>query len=91
MARQLRINYPGAFCHITSRGSEGRPSRDVKQYLCYRYTSVRLKKIGEQFKISELAVSHAVSRVSKTIAKGKKSAKKIDRLINKLNHSRFKT
>jgi len=38
--------------------------------------SVHLKKIGEQFKISESAVSHAVSRVSKTIAKDKKGAKK---------------
>ncbi len=33
----------------------------------------------------------AVSRVSKTIAKDKKVRKKIDKLINKLNHSRFKT
>jgi putative transposase len=71
--------------------SEGRLSRDVKQYLWHRYTSVHLKKIGEQFKISESAVSHAVSRVSKTIAKDKKVQKKIDKLINKLNHSRFKT
>ena len=45
-----------------------------------------LKKIGEQFKISESAVSHAVSRVSKTIAKDEKVGKKIDKLINKLNH-----
>jgi len=52
---------------------------------------VHLKKIGEQFKISESAVSHAVSRVSKTIAKDEKVRKKIDKLTNKLNHSRFKT
>jgi chromosomal replication initiation ATPase DnaA len=50
-----------------------------------------LKEIGEQFKISESAVSHAVSRVSKTIAKDKKVRKKIHKLINKLKHSRFKT
>ena len=71
--------------------SEGRLSRDVKQYLWHRYTSVHLKKIGEQFKISESAVSHAVSRVSKTIAKDKKVRKRIDKLINRLNHSKFKT
>jgi len=52
---------------------------------------VHLKKIGEQFKISESAVSHAVSRVLKTIAKDKKARKKIDKLINKFKHSRFKT
>ncbi len=78
MARQLRINYPGA-------------SRDVKLYLCHRYTSVHLNKIGEQFKVSESAVSHAVSGVSKTIARDKKVRKKIDKLIKRLKHSRFKT
>ena len=35
-----------------------------------------LRRFREQFKVSESAVSHAVSRVSKTIAKDKKSAKK---------------
>ncbi|MBA7671366.1 Chromosomal replication initiator protein DnaA [subsurface metagenome] len=71
--------------------SEGRLSRDVKLYLCHRYTSVHLNKIGEQFKVSESAVSHAVSGVSKTIARDKKVRKKIDKLIKRLKHSRFKT
>jgi chromosomal replication initiation ATPase DnaA len=71
--------------------SEGMLSRDVKQYLWHRYASVHLKEIGDQFKISESAVSHAASRVSKTIAKDKKVRKIIDKLINRLNHSRFTT
>ena len=71
--------------------AEGRVSRDVKQYLCHRYTSEHLKKIGEQFKVSESAVSHAVRRASKTIAKDKKVRKKVDNLIGKLKLSRFKT
>jgi REP element-mobilizing transposase RayT len=71
--------------------SEGRLSRDVKQYLCHRYTSERLKTIGEQFSVSESAVSHAVRRVAKTIASDKKVRKKIDRIVNKLKLSRFKT
>ena len=58
-----------------------------KQYLWHRYTPVHLKEIGEQFKISESAASHAVSRDSKTIAKDKKVRKKIDQLINRLKHS----
>ena len=97
MARPLRINYPGAFYHVTSRGNErkavfkSRLSRDVKQYLCHRYTSERLKTIGEQFSVSESAVSHAVRRVAKTIASDKKVRKKIDRIVNKLKLSRFKT
>jgi chromosomal replication initiation ATPase DnaA len=66
MARQLRINYPGAF----------------------------FKKIGEQFKISESAVSHAVSRVSKTIAKDKKVRKKLisclsNSIIQDLRHDPY--
>ena len=71
--------------------AEGRVSRDVKQYLCHRYTSERLKKIGEQFKVSESAVSHAVRRASRTIAKDKKVRKKVDNLVGKLKLSRFKT
>ena len=55
---------------------ESRLSRDLKQYLCQKYTSERLKKIGEHFNVSESAVSHAVSRVSKTIAKDQKSTQK---------------
>ncbi len=56
---------------------ESRLSRDVKQYLCHKYTSERLKKIGEHFNVSESAVSHAVSRVSKTIANDQKVRKKL--------------
>jgi len=71
--------------------SEGRLSRDVKQYLCHRYTSERLKEIGEQFKVSESTVSHAVRRASKAMATDKKVRKKVDNIISKLNLSRFKT
>ncbi len=63
----------------------------MARQLRINYPGFFFKKIGEQFKISESAVLHAVSRVSKTVAKDKKVRKKIDKLINKLNHSRFKT
>jgi chromosomal replication initiation ATPase DnaA len=63
----------------------------MARQLRLNYPGGFFKKIGEQFKISESAVSHAVSRVSKTIAKDKKVRKRIDKLINKLNDSRFKT
>jgi REP element-mobilizing transposase RayT len=68
-----------------------RLSRDLKQYLSHRYTSERLEKIGDQFKISESAVSHAVKRISKNIAEDKKLRKKVDNLIRKFKLSRFKT
>ncbi len=39
MARPLRIEYPGAFYHITSRGNEGKrifqSNRDMERYLSY--------------------------------------------------------
>jgi hypothetical protein len=70
---------------------ESRLSRDVKKYLCHRYTSERLKKIGEQFNVSESAVSHAVRRASKTIARDEQVRKKVDKLIDKLKLSSFKT
>ena len=70
---------------------EGRLSRDLKQYLCHKYTSECLKKIGEQFNISESAVSHAVRRASKTIEQDKQVREKVDNLIDKLKISRFKT
>lgn len=79
------------FSGVDQEFSNGRLSRDVKQYLCYRYTDERLKTIGTQFGISESAVSHAVRRVVKNIEKDKKVRKRIDRLVNKLKLSRFKT
>ena len=39
MARQLRIEYPGAFYHVTSRGNERKPvfksKRDREKFLVY--------------------------------------------------------
>ena len=71
--------------------SDGRLSRDVKQYLCHRYTGERLRTIGTQFGISESAVSHAVRRAAKRNEKDKKFKRRIDELINTLKLSRFKT
>ncbi len=65
--------------------------RDIKQYLCRKYTPELLKTIGNQFGVSESAVSHAVCRMSKTIANNKSICKKVDKLIDKVNISRFKT
>ena len=45
MARQLRINYPGAFYHVTSRGNEQKAvfksKRDREKFLEYLLCSVR--------------------------------------------------
>jgi putative transposase len=79
------------FKGVDQEFSNGRLSRDVKQYLCHRYTDERLKTIGTHFGISESAVSHAVRRVVKNIEKDKKVRKRIDKLVNKLKPSRLKT
>ena len=55
MARALRITYPGAFYHVTSRGVElvstedKLLARNVKMYLCQRHSGKKLKEIGVHF------------------------------------------
>lgn len=79
------------FKNVSREFSDSRLSKDIKQYLCYRYTSKRLKTIGDQFGVSESAVSHAVRRAATIVGNDKKVRKKVDKLINKLDLSRFKT
>ena len=76
---------------VDNEFSRERMSRDVKIYLAQRYTREGLRKIGEQFGISASAVSHASRKISGSIAKDKKSRKKIDRIIKSLKLSKFKT
>jgi len=49
MARPLRIEYPGAFYHVTSRGNE--------------HSGATLKEIGERFGPSDAAVSQTSRRL----------------------------
>ena len=78
MARPLRITYPGAFYHVTSRGNERKDifdevesvfgkeaalGRSVKMFLCRKYTGEKLKDIGGFFGVGESGVSQACRRV----------------------------
>jgi hypothetical protein len=54
-------------------------ARNVKMYLCQRYTGKKLKEIGLHFGIGESGVSH------------KELKKKIVRLEKQINLSRMKT
>ena len=74
---------------IVHEFSDDRQPINVKQYLSHRYTSEKLKNIGEWFGVSESALSHAVRRVAKTIVKDK-NYEKINNLGGKLSLSRFK-
>ncbi len=66
-------------------------SRDVKIYLCKRYTGKKLSEIGTYFNIGESGVSQAFRRFSDRIERDKKVKLKIDRIIRSLNLSRMKT
>jgi DNA-directed RNA polymerase specialized sigma subunit len=66
-------------------------ARNVKTYLCQRYSGKKLKEIGLHFGIGESGVSQACRRAAQKIEKDKKLKKKIDRLEKQINLSRMKT
>ena len=119
MTRPLRIEFPGAFYHVTSRGNErkaifkslrdrelpalrdirNRPglddleqvvnsvlqsdeklARQVKLYLCHRYSGKKLREIGNRFGVSESGVTQA----SRRIRIKQKNDKKLGKLIRKI-------
>ena len=60
-------------------------SRNIKMYLCRRYTGNKLKEIGSHFGIGESGVSQACRRVAHKIEDDKKLKKKIERLEKRVN------
>jgi len=72
-------------------GEEPALARNVKMFLCQRYTGKKLKDIGIQFGIGESAVSQASRRVNDKIRNDKKLKRKISKIEKKLNMSRMKT
>jgi chromosomal replication initiation ATPase DnaA len=52
-------------------------ARNVKMYLCQRYTGKKLKKIGLHFGIGESGVSQACKRVAQKTEKDKKLKKRL--------------
>ena len=66
-------------------------ARNVKMYLCQRYTSKKLKDIGLHFGIGESGVSQACRRAAHRIERDKKLKKKIERLEKQISLSRMKT
>ena len=66
-------------------------ARNVKMYLCQRYTGERLKDIGLHFGIGESGVSQAGRRVAQKIENDKQLKKRITKISKKMNLSRMKT
>ena len=66
-------------------------AKNVKIYLCQKYTGERLKDIGLHFGIGESGVSQAGRRMAQKIEKDKKLKKKIAKIEKQTNLSRMKT
>jgi len=65
--------------------------RNLKMYLCQRYTGEKLKTIGNQFGIGASAVSHACRRVKAKIEQDRKMKRKIEKIEKKLHMSNIKS
>ena len=65
-------------------GKESALGRNVKMFLCQRYTDEKLKDIGAYFGIGESGVSQACRRVKDKIRKDKKLERKISKLEKKI-------
>ncbi len=66
-------------------------AKNIKLYLCQRYTGEKLKDIGKHFGIGESGVSQACRRVAHIIDRDKKLKRKIGKIEKKLNLSTMKT
>jgi REP element-mobilizing transposase RayT len=68
-------------------GAEPALGRNVKMFLCHRYTGAKLKDISTHFGIGESGVSQASRRVNAKISNDKKLKRKISKIEKKLNVS----
>ncbi|MFO7558973.1 MAG: transposase [Desulfobacterales bacterium] len=66
-------------------------ARNVKMYLCQKYSGKSLKEISSHFGISDSGVSHSRRRAAERIQKDQKTRKRVGRIESELNLSRFKT
>ena len=66
-------------------GRESALARNVKIYLCQKYTGEKLKVIGKHFGISESGVSQASRRISQKSCNDKKLKRKIEKIEKKIN------
>ncbi len=64
-------------------GKQHASARNIKLYLCQRYTGEKLKDIGGHFGIGESGVSQASRRIADKIRKDKKLKRKIEKIEKK--------
>ncbi|MFC1814919.1 helix-turn-helix domain-containing protein [Thermodesulfobacteriota bacterium] len=65
-------------------------ARNVKMYLCQRYTGEKLRDIGINFGMEASGVSQACRRVAKKRETDKKLKRKINTIEKTINLSRMK-
>jgi hypothetical protein len=63
-------------------------TRNIKIYLCRRYTAAKLKDIARHFGIGEYGVSQAYKPFLQKLTQDKKLKKKVEKIELKLNLSR---
>jgi chromosomal replication initiation ATPase DnaA len=72
-------------------GNEPTLARNVKMFLCRKYTGERLKDIGAHFGIGESGVAQASSRMARKMANDKKLKGRVNKIETKLNSSKMKS
>jgi len=60
-------------------------ARQMKLYLCHRYTGIKLRDIGNRFNIGESGVTQTSRRFSEKLKKDKKARKDVELVKKKLN------
>lgn len=74
-----------------SLGNDTKLARNVKMYLCQKYTAKKLKDLGGYFSIGESGVSQASRRVSQWLGKDINLRREIEKLETRIKVSRMKT
>jgi len=74
-----------------SLGNDTKLARNVKMYLCQKYTAKKLKDLGRCFGIGESGVSQASRRVFQWMGKDINLRREIEKLETRIKVSRMKT
>ncbi len=86
MARPLRIEYEGAFYHVTARGNERKKfffnKSDYK-----KFTSIGNKQLGGLFGgLSYSAVSKVKQRFAEKLKKDKRLRRRVENIIDSMSY-----
>ena len=93
MGRPLRIEYPGALYHVTSRGNERRDiflddsDRSILIYLMKKHTDMTNRQIGELIGgVRYTTVSKAYQRFCEQLLKDRSLRRTIKKITSRMSH-----